>query len=202
MKHSAVEEEARIKGYRLIAGVDEAGRGPLAGPVVAAACLLPKDHKIIGINDSKQLSFEERARLVLQFAAHQGVVFAIGVVDHERIDQINILQASLEAMRIAVEQLAIRPDFLLVDGLHLPKVTIPARPLIKGDTLSESIGAASILAKHHRDQLMISYHEKWPEYGFDRHKGYPTLAHLNALRAHGPCPIHRRSFAPVKEALL
>ncbi|MEM7174918.1 MAG: ribonuclease HII [Chlamydiota bacterium] len=202
MEQSAPEAEAQAEGYRLIAGVDEAGRGPLAGPVVAAACILPQRHFSMGITDSKQLTPNQRAELYRCFMAHPDIEFGIGVVSHTQIDAINILQASLEAMRLAVEQLSIKPDFLLVDGIYLPKIEIPGRSIIKGDLRSKSIGAASIIAKHHRDQLMIGYDQQWPKYGFAKHKGYATRAHLEALRVYGPCSIHRHSFAPVKNLTL
>lgn len=189
------------QGYQWVAGVDEAGRGPLAGPVVAAACLLPRAYSFGATFDSKQLTAKKRTKLYGTFLKHPEIGVGIGVVDCQRIDEINILQASLEAMKEAVVRLPAQPDFLLIDGLHPPQTGIPARCIIKGDALSVSIGAASIVAKHYRDELMQSYHDTWPEYGFAKHKGYPTKAHLLALQKYGPCPIHRRSFSPVKAAL-
>ena len=189
------------KGYSLIAGVDEAGRGPLAGPVVAAACILPSYLSIEGINDSKKLTAKERQRLFFLFANHPGIYFGVGIVDQKRIDQINILQASLEAMEIAIYKLCLVPHFLLVDGRHFPKTKIPGEALVKGDARSISIASASIIAKYIRDQLMHIYHFKWPYYGFDKHKGYGTRSHLLALKKYGPSPIHRLSFSPVLSSL-
>lgn len=194
------EEAARRLGYRFIAGVDEAGRGPLAGPVVAAACSIPEGIFFPGINDSKQLTAKQRASLFKEITTHPDVVYGVGIVSHEVIDQINILQASIKAMIDAVEALKIAPDYLLVDGLKLPHPT-PSEKIIKGDAKSQSIAAASIIAKETRDGLMETYHEKWPHYGFDRHKGYGTKKHVEAIRKHGPCPIHRSTFEPVKSLL-
>ena len=192
---------AKERGYQWVAGVDEAGRGPLAGPVVAAACLLPRAYFFGARFDSKKLTAKKRAELCAAFFDHPKMFIGVGVIDHQRIDAINILQASLEAMKEAVACLPVRPDFLLIDGLHAPDAGIPAQCVIKGDALSPSIGAASIIAKHHRDELMHNYHSTWPEYGFANHKGYPTKRHLLALQKYGPCPIHRRSFSPVKAVL-
>ncbi len=191
------EDFFKKKGYALIAGVDEAGRGPLAGPVVAAACILPSSLSIEGIHDSKKLTPKERQRLYFLFAGHPKIYFGVGIVDQKRIDQINILQASLEAMGIAVNKLLMPPHFLLVDGQYLPNTKIPGEALIRGDSRSLSIASASIIAKYIRDQLMLSYHFKWPYYGFDRHKGYGTKSHLLALKKYGASPIHRLSFKPV-----
>ncbi len=185
----------------MVAGVDEAGRGPLAGPVVASACVLPPGLLIEGIRDSKALVYKKREKLYNLLSSHSDITYGVGVVNHQRIDEINILVASLEAMSIAIEQLPLRPDFLLIDGNQAPRTNIPTQTVIKGDTLLQNIAAASIIAKHIRDQIMIGYHSKWPQYGFDRHKGYPTLAHVRAIKEHGVCPIHRRSFAPVRSAI-
>ena len=193
------EEEAFSKGYKSVAGVDEAGRGPLAGPVVAAACILPRGLIIDGIDDSKKLTPKKREELFYLLISHPEVEFATSVIDSEVIDKINILQASLQAMAEAVSLLPFDPDFLLVDGNQSPPTGIPTATIIKGDSLSKSIGAASIIAKCMRDQIMIDYHEEWPQYGFDQHKGYGTKVHLEALEKHGPCPIHRFSFAPLKK---
>ena len=187
------------QGYARLAGIDEAGRGPLAGPVVAAACVLPKDMLICGVDDSKKLTAAERDALFTALIKTDGVDYAIGVVSSEDIDRINILQATFEAMRIALAGLKVIADYLLVDGNQLiPKVLIPSKAIVKGDGSSQSIAAASILAKKTRDDLMQGYHKLWPEYGFSQHKGYPTKKHLEALESFGPCPIHRLSFAPLK----
>lgn len=196
-----IEQTARQQGACCIAGIDEAGRGPLAGPVVAAACVLPIGKIFLGINDSKKLSPNQRARIQKNLMQDPDVHYGIGVVSEQRIDEINILEATKEAMRLAVAQLPLRPDLLLVDGLYL-EAGIPCQKIIKGDSKSASIAAASILAKEYRDQLMQELHETYPEYGFDRHKGYGTALHLKALRRYGPCDCHRKSFAPVKQALV
>lgn len=195
------EQEARRCGYRRIAGIDEAGRGPLAGPVVAAAVILPVHVRLVGVDDSKQLSEAERERLypaILEKAVGVG----IGVADAGEIDALNILQATRLAMRRAIENLAPSPDYLLTDAVILPEVRIPLRPIIKGDALSLSIAAASIIAKVTRDRLMAVYHERFPQYNFLSHKGYGTAEHLQMLAQFGPCSIHRRTFAPVREAIL
>ncbi|KAG6559375.1 Ribonuclease HII [Candidatus Rhabdochlamydia oedothoracis] len=187
------------QGYARLAGVDEAGRGPLAGPVVAAACVLPKNILICGVDDSKKLTAAERSTIFAAIIKLDGIDYAMGIVSAEVIDRINILQATFEAMRIALSGLKNSADYLLVDGNQfIPKVTIPGKAIIKGDATSQSIAAASILAKKTRDDLMQDYHKQWPEYGFSQHKGYPTKKHLEALEHFGPCPIHRLSFAPLK----
>ncbi len=181
---------------RTPAGVDEAGRGPLAGPVVAAAVILPESIAIIGLDDSKKLTHLQRVK-ILDLIIASAVDIAIGVVDHEAIDSINILRASLRAMEIAVNNLGRRPDFLLIDGNQRTSLLIPQETVIKGDSRCCSIAAASIVAKVRRDEIMNEYHELYPEYNFRSHKGYPTKEHLEAIRKHGPCPIHRRSFRGV-----
>lgn len=187
------------QGYARLAGVDEAGRGPLAGPVVAAACILPKNALICGVDDSKKLTAVERSAIFAALIKLDGIDYAMGIVSSEIIDRINILQATFEAMRIAIDGLKVPADYLLVDGNQfIPKVAIPGKAIIKGDTSSQSIAAASILAKKTRDDLMQGYHKQWPEYGFSQHKGYPTRKHLEALEHFGSCPIHRLSFAPLK----
>jgi ribonuclease HII len=187
------------QGYAQVAGIDEAGRGPLAGPVVAAACILPKGALICGIDDSKKLTAAERSVLYAALLKLEGIDYAIGVVSAEIIDRINILQATFEAMRIALAALKVSADYLLVDGNQfIPKVLTPGKAIIKGDAHSQSIAAASILAKKTRDDLMQDYHKQWPEYGFSQHKGYPTKKHLETLERFGPSPIHRLSFAPLK----
>lgn len=181
---------------RTPAGVDEAGRGPLAGPVVAAAVILPESFAIDGLDDSKKLTHLQRVR-ILELIVASAVDIAVGVVDHEAIDSINILRASLRAMEIAVNNLGRRPDFLLIDGNQRTSLLIPQETVVKGDSRCCSIAAASIVAKVRRDEIMNEYHEIYPEYNFRSHKGYPTKEHLEAIRKHGPCPIHRRSFRGV-----
>ena len=191
------EMEKRIwAGGRTPAGVDEAGRGPLAGPVVAAAVILPESFTIDGLDDSKKLTHPQRVKILQQIIA-SAVDIAVGVVDHEAIDSINILRASLRAMEIAVNNLGKRPDFLLIDGNQRTSLLIPQETVVKGDSRCCSIAAASIVAKVRRDEIMNEYHEIYPEYNFRSHKGYPTKEHLEAIRKHGPCPIHRRSFRGV-----
>lgn len=194
------EGEARSRGYRFIAGLDEAGRGPLAGPVVAAAVLLPRRCRLPGLNDSKQISESERNRLFAEIVRRATGV-GIGAATEAEIDRLNILEASRLAMRRALDALPLRPDFVLLDAVTLSGLSIPQRAIIKGDGLSCSIAAASIVAKVTRDRLMVEYHRWYPHYNFAEHKGYGTPEHLHLLRAHGPCPIHRRSFAPVRECV-
>jgi ribonuclease HII len=185
----------------LVAGVDEAGRGPLAGPVAVAAVILPPDHGIEGLDDSKKLTPSRRERLVPLIEAC-AVAFAVEFVEVEEIDRVNILQATLNGMQRAVAGLDPQPDAVLVDGIHAPNLPCKVSAVKGGDRLVASISAASVLAKVRRDRLMQALHEKYPDYGFDRHKGYPTPLHLDRLRVHGPCPIHRRSFTPVRQATL
>ncbi len=192
------EQDLWQSGFNAIAGVDEAGRGPLAGPVVAAACILPKGITFDGVDDSKKLTHNARQKLYNQLTAHPKVQWATGVVSNDEIDRINILQAALLAMHYAIEALPKKPDFILVDGRDAPPVKLATKPIIGGDAISHTIACASILAKVCRDAMMLKYHITYPQYGFDRHKGYATKAHLEALRIHGPCPIHRKSFAPIK----
>ncbi len=190
------EREARMQGYRLIAGLDEAGRGPLAGPVVAAAVILPDGLLIPGVTDSKALSPKQRDRL-FGVVSDQAIASAVGVVDVDTIDRVNIYQATIIAMERAVEALTAAPEYLLIDALALPRIPLPQKAIIKGDCLSHSIAAASIIAKVTRDRLMEELHEQYPQYNFKKHKGYGTAEHLELLRAHGPCTAHRRSFEPV-----
>ena len=192
------ENEAHGKGYCRVAGVDEAGRGPLAGPVVASAVILGDDIRLDGINDSKQLTARKRLAAYQRICRDAWAV-GIGVIDAEIIDRINILQAALLAMEVAVAHLDPPPDFLLIDGTHCTTLELPQRAIPKGDARSVSIAAASIVAKVTRDRLMEGYHTQYPAYRFDRHKGYPTQAHREAVRKHGCCPIHRVSFRGVKE---
>jgi ribonuclease HII len=194
----AFENQAMLNGYKVIAGVDEAGRGPLAGPVVSAAVILPENFDVPGINDSKKLS-EKKREALFPVIQKRAIAFGIGLADHKEIDQINILQASLLSMKRAVEALSVTPDYLLVDGKFNIACTIDQRSVIKGDALSLSIAAASILAKVTRDRIMADLDLQYPEYGFKRHKGYPTKAHKDAILTHGPCPVHRRSFKGVKD---
>lgn len=187
-------------GYHYIAGVDEAGRGPLAGPVVAAAVILYRDTPIPGVDDSKKLS-EPRREFLYEEIRQKAAGYGIGIISREIIDQINILRASLEAMKIAVCSLPIKPDFVLIDGNHRPDVNLPMKALPHGDSLSMSIAAASIVAKVTRDRIMRKLDRMHPQYGFVRNKGYPTAEHLAALDKFGPCEMHRRSFRPVRERL-
>ena len=183
----------------LTAGVDEAGRGPLAGPVVAAAVMLDQRVPIPGLADSKTLTARQRERLFDDIHA-KALALCIAQASVAEIDRMNILQATLLAMQRAVEGLHLTPGHVLVDGNRLPVLKVPATAIVKGDAKVAAISAASILAKVQRDRLCADLHAQWPHYGFDVHKGYPTPAHLDALRAHGPCPAHRRSFGPVRAA--
>lgn len=187
------EFEREYDGCSLICGVDEAGRGPLAGPVTAGAVILPKDCMILYLNDSKKLSEKRREELFWEIR-EKAVSYSVGIVGPERIDEINILQATYEAMRQAVSGLGVVPDLLLNDAVTIPELAIPQVPIIKGDAKSVSIAAASILAKVTRDHLMEEYDRQFPQYGFAKHKGYGTAAHVAAIWEFGPCPIHRRSF--------
>ncbi len=184
----------------LIAGVDEAGRGPLAGPVVAAAVILDDRQPIRGLGDSKVISPRRRERLFDEIRA-KALACCIAEASVEEIDRLNILQATLLAMQRAVEGLRLVPQRVLVDGNRLPTLKVPAAAIVKGDALVPAVSAASILAKVHRDRLCLALHDAWPAYGFAAHKGYPTADHLAALRQHGACPVHRRSYAPVRAVL-
>jgi ribonuclease HII len=186
-------EERIWKAGKISAGVDEAGRGPLAGPVVAAAVILPEECEIDGLNDSKKLSPKKRETLFNQIKS-LGIVTGVGIVEPEEIDRINILRAALLAMEIAVKSLNPQPDYLLIDGNIRTSLLIPQETIVKGDSRCFSIAAASIVAKVTRDSIMDDYHKIYPEYDFRRHKGYPTKEHIEALRKFGPCPIHRRTF--------
>lgn len=186
------EQRLYKTGYTMIAGIDEVGRGPLAGPVVAACVILPKEAELPGLNDSKQVPAQERT-ILAGIIKKKAIAWGIGVVDHQDIDQINILQATKKAMLEAVRKMVYQPDYLLIDALKLP-VDIPQEALIHGDSLSASIAAASIVAKTYRDSLMEMMDVLYPEYGFKEHKGYGTALHVEALARYGPCPIHRRSF--------
>lgn len=192
------ERALYMSGYCRVAGVDEVGRGPLAGPVVAACVVLPRQCNVQQFNDSKKLSERRRQELAAEMQKI-GADIGIGIVDERQIDTVNILQASLLAMRLAIEQLALQPDYVLVDGRHEVPIVLAQKALIKGDSRSASIGAASIVAKVTRDALMDRYHEEFPVYNFTRHKGYPTAEHRKLIALHGPCRIHRVSFRGVKE---
>jgi len=184
----------------LICGVDEAGRGPLAGPVSAAAVILDEKRPITGLADSKKLS-EKQRDLLAPIIRERALAWAVAYAEVDEIDQLNILQATLLAMKRAVLALHIQPQQVLVDGLYCPQTGLPSQAIVKGDSKIAAISAASILAKTARDELMLRLHEQYPQYGFNGHKGYPTAAHLAALREHGVSEVHRRSFRPVREAL-
>jgi ribonuclease HII len=185
---------------QLICGVDEAGRGPLAGPVYAAAVILNSQHLIYGLADSKKISEKNRNLLALEIRQH-ATAWAIATASVEEIDEINILRASLLAMRRAVEALSVKPDEVLVDGLYCPDTGLPSRAIVKGDSSVAEISAASILAKTARDAAMLEMHERLPQYGFATHKGYPTAAHIASLNLHGVSAEHRKSFGPVRRLL-
>ena len=193
------ENELRAQGHQIVAGLDEVGRGPLAGPVCAAAAVLPNDFEHRVLNDSKKLSERQREKIYDELMAHPGVIWHCVMLSVEEIDRINILQASREAMRQALLGLRVKAHAALIDGLPVPDFPVPQRALVKGDSISYSIAAASVIAKVTRDRLMVDLAAQYPHYGFEQHKGYPTPVHLAALREHGPCPIHRRSFAPVAQ---
>ena len=187
------EYEDTYAACTYICGIDEAGRGPLAGPVVAAAAVLPKDCQILYLNDSKKLS-EKKRDLLFDEIKEKAVTYGVGIVSPQVIDEINILQATYEAMHQAISQLKVTPEILLNDAVTIPGVDIMQVPIIKGDAKSVSIAAASILAKVTRDRMMAEYDQIYPEYGFAKHKGYGTAAHIATLKEYGPCPIHRRTF--------
>ena len=193
------------QGLRRVAGVDEAGRGPLAGPVMAAAVILPVawaaeglPPALQGLNDSKQLTGEQRERFFAVLTSHPGVQSAVAHMDSDAVDRWNILEATHRAMNLALAQLRPPPEHALVDGTRVKSLRFPQTPLVKGDARSYSIAAASVVAKVTRDRLMLDYDRAWPAYGFAGHKGYGTPKHLAALAAHGPCPIHRRTFSPIR----
>jgi ribonuclease HII len=197
-KMLALENQLWDQGYPKIAGVDEVGRGPLAGPVVAACVVFPKNCFLPGVNDSKKLSSAKREEL-FEVILENALDVGIGIVKEKVIDRVNILNASLTAMWKAVDQLKSPPDFILVDGNQkIPNLSLPQMAVIKGDSLSLSIASASIIAKVTRDRIMVKYHKKYPEFGFDEHKGYSTQLHIEALKTFGPCKIHRQSFKLVK----
>ena len=188
-----IEEGYYAQGIRIICGVDEAGRGPLAGPVCAAAVILPEHLELPGLTDSKKLTDKKRRELY-PIIKEQAIAYGIGFADEKEIDEINILQATFLAMSRALEQLGVKPDLALIDGNREKDFGIPVKTVVKGDSLSANIAAASVLAKVTRDDLMVEMAQQYPEYGFEIHKGYGTKAHYAALREHGPCAIHRMSF--------
>lgn len=192
------DEVPAVEG--MLAGVDEAGRGPLVGNVVAAAVILDPENPVDGLNDSKKLSARRREQLADQ-VRDRAIAWSVVSVDAGQIDRINILQATMLAMQQAVEQLAVQPAHVFIDGNRCPQITVPATAIVKGDARIAAISAASILAKVERDAQMLVLHETYPQYGFDKHKGYPTKAHFEALAEHGPCPQHRTSYKPVRECL-
>ena len=194
------EKQQWDKGFKSVAGIDEAGRGPLAGPVVAAACIIPPAVHIDGIDDSKKINPEERERLYELITSHPDIIWAVQAVDVTTIDTINILQATMQAMEQAAAGLTLTADYLLVDGNRLPKGFDPetSKAITKGDAKVYAIAAASIIAKVTRDRLMVKLHEQYPQYDFNVHMGYGVPKHVEAIRKHGPCPAHRRSFNPVK----
>lgn len=187
------EFEYRYEDHILVCGIDEAGRGPLAGPVVAGAVILPRACEILFLNDSKKLS-EKRREALFEEIQEKASAYAVGVVGADRVDEINILQATYEAMRLAISKLGVEPEVLLNDAVTIPGIAVSQVPIVKGDSKSVSIAAASIMAKVTRDHMMEEYDKIFPEYGFAKHKGYGTAFHINALKEFGPCPIHRRSF--------
>ncbi len=196
------ERQLAARGISPVAGIDEAGRGPLAGPVVAAAVILPDGFALAGLDDSKKLTAKKRESLYAVLTSSEEVIWASASCDHSEIDQLNILGATHEAMRRAFAGLPLRPAHVLIDGLPVRKFPCDQTALVGGDGLSLSIAAASIIAKVERDRAMQALDAEFPEYGFFQHKGYPTAAHLAKLRLHGPCPVHRKSFAPVAQACL
>jgi ribonuclease HII len=190
------DEDLRNNGFQRIAGIDEAGRGPLAGPVVAAAVVLRGNTRIKGLRDSKKVPEKERESLFIEIQ-DIALDIGIGIVNHEDIDRINILRASKLAMKLAIENLSTRPDFLVIDAVSLPSVPIKQLFPIKGESVSASVAAASIIAKVTRDRLMLEYHYQYPQYNFIKHKGYSTKEHMELIQLYGPCPIHRKSFCKV-----
>ncbi|MBR1967054.1 MAG: ribonuclease HII [Lentisphaeria bacterium] len=196
-----MEKELHDEGFSFVAGVDEAGRGPLAGPVVAAAVIFLDYSRIPEVFDSKQLTEKAREELFEVLTSRDDIIFAFAEVDNNEIDRINILQATHLAMRTAVDKLSQKPDFVLIDGNPVKSMPYPNRSVVKGDAKCAAISAASIIAKVHRDRLMRKYAELYPEYGFDIHKGYGTAAHIKALKTYGAAPIHRKTFSPIREML-
>jgi len=190
------DEDLRNNGFQRIAGIDEAGRGPLAGPVVAAAVVFRGNTRIKGLRDSKKVPEKERESLFIEIQ-DTALDIGIGIVNHKDIDRINILRASKLAMKLAIENLSELPDFLVIDAVSLPSVPIKQLFPIKGESVSASVAAASIIAKVTRDRLMLEYHNQYPQYNFNKHKGYSTKEHMELIQLYGPCPIHRKSFCKV-----
>ena len=195
------EKKAYKNGARIIAGIDEAGRGPLAGPVVAGAAILPPKFRHKTLTDSKQLTEQQRNDIYAELTANPEFHWAVGVSDVDVIDHYNILRATWRAMQLALDALAVRPDHVLVDGLRVPLIGVTQTAIVKGDAKSFSIAAASVMAKVTRDRMMLTIHEQFPQYNFAQHKGYGTPEHLAALDQYGPSPVHRKSFAPVRETI-
>lgn len=193
------EKRAYKNGAQIVAGIDEAGRGPLAGPVVAAAAILPPKFRHKTLTDSKQLTELQRDKIYAELTANPGFHWAVGVSDVEVIDHYNILRATWRAMQLALDALSVRPDHVLVDGLRVPLMGVTQTAIVKGDAKSFSIAAASVIAKVTRDRMMLTIHEQFPQYNFAQHKGYGTPEHLAALGRYGPSPVHRKTFAPVRE---
>ncbi len=194
IKLKEIDEEIYNNGAKYICGIDEAGRGPLAGPVVVASVIMPRDSMIEGVNDSKKISEKKRERVYEQIIK-EAISYSVGIIDESKIDEINILQATKEGLTESIKELKIVPDIILVDALRgINTCNIPYKSIIKGDATSYSIAAASIIAKVTRDRLMVKYDEMYPEYGFAKHKGYGTAKHIEAIKEYGICPIHRRSF--------
>jgi ribonuclease HII len=198
----AHEDDLRARGFDFVAGIDEAGRGPLAGPVVAAAVILPAGFRHDSLNDSKQLGERARESIYAELTANRDVLWSLAIVESDEIDRLNILRATHEAMRRAVALLDPRPQHVLIDGLQVNPFPVPQTALVGGDALSFSIAAASVIAKVTRDRLMVEMDARHPGYDFARHKGYGTPQHLAALKKNGPCPIHRRTFLPVRQSEL
>ncbi len=194
LRLKSLEAEIKAQGYKIIVGIDEVGRGPLAGPVMAAACFIPDYIFIEGIKDSKLLSPKKRAHIFEVIRNNSEVIYGVGAASAEEIDLLNIYQATRLAMARAIEGLPIKPDYLLIDAMELPDSPFSQKKVIKGDLVSYCIAAASIIAKEKRDALMQDFDKEWPQYGFAQHKGYGTLMHKNAIQLHGLCSIHRKSF--------
>ena len=195
------EKKAYKNGAKVVAGIDEAGRGPLAGPVVAAAAILPEKFRHKTLTDSKQLTEHQREDIYAELTANADFHWAIGVSDVDVIDHYNILRATWRAMQLALDGLKVRPDHVLVDGLRVPLIGVTQTAIVKGDAKSFSVAAASVIAKVTRERMMLKVHEQFPQYNFARHKGYGTPEHLAALGQYGPSPVHRKTFAPVREAI-